>query len=442
MISLLLNIILVFLGIYFFEKSKKDKFCIVFFLILSSGINLIPVFGMSPVDWAVFLCLMILVLNNVRPSIKIRLKDDPLGKSILCMVLFVLVRASVGYFLNEDSLGHVLLSTRPILFWLTYFLFKEIPLSSFEKAMHEISILSLVSCILVFSQFFGLSIGNYSAKSFGSRLYCLVGFDFVLFWSFLNIKKNIIYAITAALITVFFIVGGGRFHLVLLLVFLLGLFTMKLKTKGVKILFVLLASVVLVFALIMNSNSFGDFGRFSQMKNDIERVSELQYSSAVKGNYLESGNSATMLFRLTLAKERWMYLITRPQSLLFGIGPIYDSEKNQNNKFNFYLGTSRVDSKGIYQIETVDISFVTHLFRYGIFGLILLFIVLFNLVKVLFQGRNIFPVEKTAFYVMLLYLLQCVGANYFDRYQFMGFILIAAGGCYNETRKKMWHSDS
>lgn len=433
--SYFFNIVLIVLGIFFYTNNRKDLFCVFFYLVLSSGLNFIPLYTPSA-DWALLMALLAFGANCKKKKKLTGVKGDRFALSIILFLSFVTVRSLYSLFSYEENLNYIFRAARSSFFWLAYFTFREISYSEFCKAWERIRILIFVFCLFNFAQYFGFSFVNYHSCSFGARLGYPLCVDLLFLWAIIDKKESFPKRLIVAIVSfgaIFF--AGSRFHTVLTIfltcVILMG--KIKFPNKKFSLVTVGILFAVCIFSLIQ-SNSLDGVGRFGEVKNDVRRISEVSQTTAVKGNYLESGNGATMTFRLVLAKERLQYLLNNPQYLLWGIGPIYDDAHNPKNRFNFYLGTVRSDLKGIHQIDTVDISFVTVLFRYGVVGFVLLLGVLIMMMKHLYEGFYLDSCIRAAFYTMVMYVLQCLGSNYFDRFIFMAILLVIAGAISYEKR--------
>lgn len=437
-VSFLVNIIALFWGVYCYANNKKGSFLFVLFLGMTSFLKLLPVSFVSPTDFSLVLCFAALVVNFVKEKKVQSLKGDGLGKAILLYLGYIAIRSLFAVYLGEESPMHIFLVVRSLLFWLTYFLFKDISVEDFNRGWKKIYPCVVVVCVLSLLQYGGFSFSGYLATPFGSRLRLPVGADLLLLWALCAKNKNLLLRTSlVCLILLYFVLGVGRFHIILSIFFssIILLSKIKIAKKGVTVFLGIVLVSLTIFAII-KTDALNGVGRFGEIQNDIQTISDISQTNAEKGSYLESGNSATMTFRLVLAKERWVYLLRNSQYLLPGVGPIYDDPKNPYNKFNFYLGTARVDRSGIHQIDCVDIAFVTCLFRYGVIGLTIFLGVIIALIVRLAQGKKFSPLMKATFFSMLMITMQFTGSNVFDRFQFMFLILIAAGAGYNAKQQE------
>ena len=437
MISYIINTVLFFGGVHFYVCGRKDRFLVVFYLIMTSFMGLLPAMVVKTGDLGMLLCFMVLLLQILKSFSVKGVNDDALGKTAIIMYVYIAARSFASILFNEDSLVDILLTIRPWLFWLTYFTFRNITLKDFEKSWDTIFVCVLISTALNLLQYLGLNFGNYHALAMGSRCGLPYNIIIAMFWICLT-KKS--YAIVCTpLLLVAFIMGSSRLLLVigLMMFAFITLSTKKIKNINMKVIGIVFVVVGLcTMFFLFQSGLLNRFGRINEISNDVNGLSRITQTSAVKESYLESGSSATMLFRLVLAKERWTYMWNNPQYMLFGIGPIYDDPRNPYNRFNFYLGTARLGGGGIHQIDTVDISFVTPFFRYGIVGLIIYILMIVNVCRELYKGRKYSALINSAYLCALVYVLQSFGSAHFERFAPVSFILIAAGVSYSE-RKEM-----
>ena len=437
-LSYIFNLLALLMGVFCYMRGRKDLFCVIVYLVITSFISLVPVNGVPPIDWALLICFAAFLFEVVTVGKIDGVKNDFLGRSILLVVGYIAIRSIFSLFLGEEKPLHIALTIRAPLFWMTYFVFKKITLSDLEKSWKKIFVLVLVANILTLSQMIGFDFGNYHARSFGSKLGVPLVIDTVFFWVILTKKINAPLKILSIATILIDAVFASRFYC-FLITFIGGcaFFIPKVKLNKKISLAIVVSLLAAIFIVVFKTGTLNNIGRFGEIQNDIQGISEVSQRTAVKGKYLESGNSATMLFRLVLAKERFQYLLRNPQYMIWGVGPIYDDPSNPNNRFDFYLGTRRSDLRGIHQIDTVDISFVTHIFRYGLVGIATYVLLICCLFARLSNCRDYSVIIKSSFLTMILFALQSIGANRFDRFQFMFFVLLTAGVCYNVRKHEL-----
>jgi len=435
-ISYIFHILAVAIGIYCYVHGRKDYFVISLYLIFSSFVGFIPSNQIHSPDWGMALAFGAMLLANIRKETPTIVKEDTLGLLIFSMVGYIFVRAIFSIILIEDTSKDILLTIRPVFFWLTYFAFRDISLYDLKKSLKIILPLMILQNCFIFLQLFGLSIFNYSPASFGDKLGVANNSDILFFLLLQTNFRNWKFKKIIIVLMLFLMFCSSRFHFILWLLFFIHYKTISLVKIHKKVLLII-AGIIIPFTLFCAykleiHKILG--GRYVEIENDITNFSSISRQSSIYDDYLQSGNSSTFLFRLNLAKEKWIYLVQHPAYLFFGVGPIYDDPNNKYNRFNFYLGTVRSDKRGFHQIETVDIAYVTHFFRYGLIGFIPYVLVLFYLFRNLNNVKNIDPIFHASYSSFILYVFQSLGSNKFDRFQFMYLILIIVGVSYNARK--------
>ena len=157
--------------------------------------------------------------------------------------------------------------------------------------------------------------------------------------------------------------------------------------------------------------------RFSGSHASMGFVSEIQMIHNLSSSeQYNMGDGDTFLFRYALFMERLEYLIDNPKVLFLGIGSIYESE-NLTSVFNFRIGSAAVNyGEFAYsrQIETTDLSFISHWIRYGIMYMVFVISFIFLSIKrYLNHSNSIYGVLGLV--IIVSDVLQCfVSAPFID----------------------------
>ena len=91
-----------------------------------------------------------------------------------------------------------------------------------------------------------------------------------------------------------------------------------------------------------------------------------------QGDFQGLASQSTFMFRIALIAERVDYLLSNPEELPFGVGPMHEDTAQKH--FNFRIGTANIDSHNqarISQLDSIDTVWGPILIRYGFIGLIL-----------------------------------------------------------------------
>lgn len=181
-------------------------------------------------------------------------------------------------------------------------------------------------------------------------------------------------------------------------VLILLLYNNKMYRKRFSIFIVSISLISpIVFSVIID--------RFSQedTSNDIANIINMD----IKNIDFNTGNSeGNFSFRILLFIERGKYLFEHPEYLLQGVGMRHDDSPITNSEFNFILATENYSDGGVKRAQTssVDIAWVTPLFRFGIIGFYLYILLAIVFVKnfKLKSDKGVYHKSALYFYIMLI----------------------------------------
>ena len=145
----------------------------------------------------------------------------------------------------------------------------------------------------------------------------------------------------------------------------IGLFILFARRTKYKLPIMIAAMVAFPFVNSLLSSRSSEEGGVSNME-----VPVFTYIS--QGDFQGLASQSTFMFRIALIAERADYLLSNPEKMLFGVGPMHEDTAQKH--FNFSIGTTNIDSNGQYrigQLESIDTVWGPLLIRYGFLGLIL-----------------------------------------------------------------------
>lgn len=374
---MILLIFVTFWGILSYFRNKKHFFLISLVVVISSGLGFVPG-SVTIEDLTLVMGITILLGESLKGNKVLSTSNDPIGKIILLILAYYFLNVVWTFVQGRETLAFGLKVFRRDLFYIYYFVFKKISITDLKRAFKPILVLTVIGGICYYLQFVGIhllagSSEDLKAAKGGFVRYTntpMLGLPFMIYYI---VKKDNIKFVYLLFFIGFLIMpmsrGGIMAAAVSLAYFIWsnGRFDKYKKVVAKLLLLLLLFSPVLIWRFV----------------KDNERGNAMQdiTSASTIGNYsdFEYDDGGTFTFRVALAMERFDYMTHHPESLLFGVGTIH--EKSPNNHFKFYIGTNSLRDDGYIEklsIDTEDIAFISHIFRYGFvyFFLFVYFIIL------------------------------------------------------------------
>lgn len=431
--------IIALLSIIAFKRHKDSYFIVLIGAIVSGGFGFLP--SPAPIKISDITLLVIISCFILRKNL-LSVKNDKIGKMILGLLCYYAIITFFTIFLHRESFISSIMVLRLELYLLLYFILKKMNRQEVFNAFAVLRIGTIISGIFFYLQLVGVTgFLNYNASEEISMtdgfarltnipLLCIVMFFYSLLYE--KGKLRIFY-------TIFF--GGmiivaqsrGLFLSSIISVLLFLLFKRQLK-KSLKVLFSFSLIGLLAYPII--SYRFSDSGSTTSVASDVK----FAFHTIVDSNPNLYDNSViyssgTFTFRLLMAKERIEYLSQSPLYLLFGVGSLHGNSSSMN-QFHFNIGTEIIKDGHIemQQIDTNDISFITHLVKFG-FVYFFIYIALIILIVKRLLCRND-CLSNVCWLLVLCKILQCLGSDTFSGIDNMFFVLLITAVDFNNYHKK------
>lgn len=351
-------------------KYAWPLFILIFFASDAFIINL----GEAPVkykDYGILLLLGCCCIGFLRNSSFFSIKGLSGAKISALFLSFFVFEFLYAYFTNVDTIGNILAVSRDYLYALTYFVFRKSPVEEFKKGIRLIFKGVILASILFVTQYIthleltnsyvsetNMLAGNYRMQSTPPFIALIL--LAVLFY----LRKIKGRWMLIVLLFSIFLISQNRSPLIA--IFLeIGLFILFVRRTKYKIPIMVAAMLAFPFVnSLLSSRSSAD-GSTNNMEVPV-------FSYISHGDFQGLASQSTFMFRIALIAERADYLLSNPEKMLFGIGPMH--EDTAQKYFNFRIGTGYVDSNGqviTSQLESIDTVWGPLLIRYGFLGLIL-----------------------------------------------------------------------
>lgn len=372
MIATIISICLLLAALIQYNKGKYawPLFILIFFASDAFIINL----GEAPVkykDFGILLLLGCCCIGFLRNSSFFSIKGLSGAKISALFLTFFVFEFLYAYLTNVDSVGNILAVSRDYLYALTYFVFRKSSVEDIQKGIRLIFKGVILACILFVTQYIthleltnsyvsetNMLAGNYRMQS--TPPFIAIILLAVLFY----LRKMKGRWMVIVLLFGIFLISQNRTPIIALFLEI-GLFVLFSKRTKYKIPIMIAAMVAFPFVNSLLASRSSEEGGTSNMD-----VPVFTYIS--QGDFQGLARQSTFMFRIALIAERADYLLSNPEKMLFGVGPMHEDTAQKH--FNFSIGTTNIDSNGQYrigQLESIDTVWGPLLIRYGFLGLIL-----------------------------------------------------------------------
>lgn len=381
-------------------------------------------------DFGLLICLVLIPYAYTKDKNLFNTKHDSIGKIIKILIAYYFLCAILSQLRGKENIIYSLMLVRFDIFYLSYFLFKKIPLKDISVVFKKLIYINLIGGILYYLQFIGITgilLGAESSSPEEIARYSNTPFlSLPIFLYLITTKEKIKYKpILILFYCGLFILPMSRGVLIATIFVCLTYFLIKkkvrLRVKHFAIVFLLVLIFKPIISYRFSSEGSTGSGTFKEIFNITSYFAESDFSGYNSLSIIN--DEGTFTFRMLMVAERLKFLLQSPISLLLGEGTIHESSQSIK-KYAFNIGTvikDNDDSLHMQQIDTNDVAFISHLFRYGFIYLVLYFIFLSRAIKSLNKA------DCELYTVTLLFLsikiVQSLGSDSFSTFSSMFFIL-------------------
>lgn len=418
----ILVLFLAIIGAGLYKNNKFIPFLFIALIISNSGFEILPFMFPNGSRWCydglTVMCLIVLIVQFKKRKQNSRYRSDEIGRILIIIILYIFVRTLFSVFLGEEYISYALKQFRLELVMLLYFVVKQVDNISFRLFFRKLIVVYVVVGILFSISFIINMSSGFSEEIFNhktiiamsgpmlmlmlftdlgytkiQRLWLIVFFAFLLFASF---SRGIIIAFGVAL---------GYYYVVI-----------KRNYKSVLIFLVFLPAFLYIFSYVDKSKS--DNISNASTSEEIRDVMSLDSYSDFHGG--------SFALRVGLCWEKLDYLWQNPSILLWGVGTIH--EDSPKNNFNFMIGSFKMtdNARTRQQIDTADVAFISHIFRFGLVWFVLFILFLGICVKKSMR-RITEPYMITTCLTIIMIIIAGLSTDYFSyiSYFFIPLLLIS-----------------
>ncbi len=392
--------ILAIIGCLQFLSGKHVGFLIILVLL---AFDFFGIFGTNDysTDAMVIMNLFILGKQVITGKHPFTIKRDPVGKSILLLLLWVIIRYVASTLLQEETAMYGLKVLRNDFFIVSYFVLRQINFESYSKFFKVLIPITIVLGFvgLIYSIINGFDGFVYERKT-------IIALSMPLLFAL--VTKDILPRFHVLLIALFVVfiamtLARGIFLATCVSIAFYYLFVKKVSVSVILLVIPVVVVLLFLFSSMENSKSEGGSESITQ---ELSEAKDL-------GSY-DSFQGGSFLLRFALTWERGDYLINHPNALIFGVGTIH--EDSPNNNFTFGIGSYKTtdDFRSKQMIDTEDVALITHWLRYGSVYLILFFWFLKVSFKKAWQLRD-FKYMLPLLMLLISMCISMVSVDFFSR---------------------------
>lgn len=433
---LCIYLIIVVLTCQYYNKRKYAEFIVLAFAIGTNVFRILP--NPAPLK-SDDLFSLILLFCFIRER-KI-FSNDIIGKILLIILLYEFTIGCISVITGVETLAYSIMVLRFELFYFIYFIFKKIPFKFVSKSFKILYIITIITGILYYLQFFGITgILQTNAEIDGNGFYNRINnkplLTSVMFFYTIFYRGKVKFRwIMALFFSGMIILSQNRGEIVAVLIAVIVAILFFGYKDLVKKLIIpsIIFSIIFLPIIIFRFSSEGSVGAgasseiFTSM-DILTNKSSLDFGSS----HDVINNEGTAVYRALVAKERIDYLSRSISYLLFGIGTVHEYSK-KGRSLDFYYGNINRDE--ISYIDTTDIAFLSHVIRYGLIYLILYSIFIYISFKYLWKHRQN-ELILCCLLTLICKIIQIPTGDYFSGINNMLFILLILSQITNKSSQK------
>ena len=370
----MIAILIFILTLYWYIRKKYSLFIWGLTLLLTNVYYFIPsspIFNYLATAVVLIICTLELLFFNHN---FLCCKNDKIGKVILLLLLLFVFNCIITIILKREEPISALKVLYNNLFFFAYYIFRKFDIKHWNASLKYILPCSIIGGIFYYLQFVGIHVlsGIINEGEFGQVANRYMNYPaFTYLFLFYYVFAKVQYKFILLFFFIPFIIlpmsrGAMLGFVVTVFIFLYikGKLTRSLFKIAIPICLAMLFFLPVIKERFVGNNNRVSFG------DEITNI--LMWKSYT--DYIGS-ESDTYAFRISLMWERLDYMFKHPLTILLGNGSVYENSKACTSLFDFYIGSWSVDKDGndfIRQIESTDVAFITHFFRYGFFYFILI----------------------------------------------------------------------
>lgn len=421
-------------AVYFFYVRKYSEFIVLFFAVLSENWGLLPASKIIlNYDHVNLMAVGTLLIASFRNKYLFSTKKDIVGRLILILVGYFFLVCILSPLRGVESLYYSMMVFRFDLFYLLYFVFKEIPPEGFRNSIPQLLKWTIFSGILYFLQFVGISLYQ-TIESFGSEYSRFANIPmlakFMFFYLFLTRSRMKCQLLWVSFFFAMIVLSQNRGMLMGVAACIVILILFKRRIVQAKVVFVTVVVTAMLSGVIMyRLSDKGSTG--GGIKEEIENVKYLvkhnDYSSYDSNSVYTEG---TLFFRVAMILERVDYLAQNPVDLILGAGA-YHERSESVKRLPFALKSNAGEYRA--KVETDDVALLSHFFRCGLLYILIYLFFLYKAFRFAWKNENLW--SQVCAVMLFSFIVNAISGEVFFRSRTFAIVLLLLAYCRTMANK-------
>lgn len=340
-------------------------------------------------DFGIVFCTVLMTYESLRTPHYFTLENDPIAKTVILLGIYLLGSFLVTGLTGAESWMYAVKTYRFQLFFLLYFLFRNIATADYIRSFRMLVYISFALGILFYLQFSGIGLLKKGADMPAEGVMTVyqrlrnipAATAFMIISSLFLAKRNGYMLFTLLFWGGIVVFSQHRGVMLSMLVALpLGLYLKGCRNRIWR-LAIAIFTVFLLFSPVI-------VYRFAQKGGQTFVFKDIKNGLFVKG-LKKNAAKGTFSFRTAFILERWNYMAENPEHFLCGVGTMHEDSPAMGKKFHFKSGIIKKETNRKQQVDTNDVAFVSFFLRYGLVGTGILFWLLFLFFFRYMRGKDI-----------------------------------------------------
>lgn len=385
-------------------------------------------------DLCIAMNFFLLPVALFRANRKNNVQVKKINRVVALFLGFIVFEFLYTIFTGSDAVSYALKVVRIPLLFVSYYIFRIIPLDNYRRFLKFMLYVTIVQGILFLLQFVGINLlaGRFDNEAF-SFSFALNVPTFIYFYILFSLDAEYTRKYKYILLAFFLAIMLMTYVRAYIIATLFGILIYVVMVRGLK------RSVsLIVLALVMLPIAFDVIEKKSEVSGSaLSTKEEVELLFSGVENVRQLGDDAgSSVFRMAMLIERVDYLIHNPEYLLFGVGAIHEDSPNCYNRFSFALGTRNDDRYyGRCIIESGDITWVPVTLRYGLVGVGIHLSIIILLIAMARKRKDLLRIFLP---LLLIYLLKSFDSALFENpwpCVELSFYLALFARCYMEQKE-------
>lgn len=406
-------------GLY--TRGDKVTSSFIFFIFLTDGFMLLHSDWISdyPInkyrDFALLYMFFVFGFNLLRRGSHFFKISNPIHRWFLFLIIYLTIIFFVTVLLRIESFSYSLAVYRNYLFFLSFFLFKDLSPLQIKSLIIKITFWTIITAIIYTTQpLHNLNIlsgyaGEDGVQENGMARYRNIPelLYFVLMYATIKLRFSSIKSILLLSLCGIALVLSQHRGVMLGYVVTIVLYLFLTRQTGRALQLGLIGIIGFLFVGNLIVNRFQNKG-YASTSDDFENVLTLNYRNAARNGYDDEGG--TLSFRILLLVERFDYFKKHPQYMLTGVGMRHEDSPQTSREFNFILGSNKINREtGFWmpqQIDSGDLVWFVPFVKFGLLGLFFYIYITVLMIRFFYQNSNCEAIAMSTFlyYVLLIFI--------------------------------------